>query len=121
MFGLSERSAHDRLKGERVTQNGKEYVLKELPDGSGNKVPVENYYTTIGAYPMEDHVYNATNLRMRDISLSYNFSNLLGKNTGLTAQFSIKIRQLIQISLYQLLMVILVLIVIHCQLHAVMH
>ncbi len=90
LFGLSERSAHDRLKGERVTQNGKEYVLKELPDGSGNKVPVENYYTTIGAYPMEDHVYNATNLRMRDISLSYNFSNLLGKNTGLTAQFSIK-------------------------------
>lgn len=65
LFGLSERSAHDRLKGERVTQNGKEYVLKELPDGSGNKVPVENYYTTIGAYPMEDHVYNATNLRMR--------------------------------------------------------
>ena len=78
------------MKGERVTQNGKEYVLKELPDGSGNKVPVENYYTTIGAYPMEDHVYNATNLRMRDISLSYNFSNLLGKNMGLTAQFSIK-------------------------------
>ena len=39
---------------------------------------------------MEDHVYNATNLRMRDISLSYNFLNLLGKNTGLTAQFSIK-------------------------------
>lgn len=90
LFGLSERSAQERLNGERVTQNGKEYILKELPDGSGNKVSVENYYMTIGASPMEDYVYNATNLRVRDISLSYNFNNLFGKNRGLTAQFSVK-------------------------------
>ena len=75
LFGLSERSAQERLNGERVTQNGKEYILKELPDGSGNKVSVENYYMTIGASPMEDYVYNATNFRVRDISLSYNFNN----------------------------------------------
>ena len=90
LFGLSERSAQERLNGERVTQNGKEYILKELPDGSGNKVSVENYYMTIGASPMEDYVYNATNFRVRDISLSYNFNNLFGKNRGLTAQFSVK-------------------------------
>lgn len=90
LFGLSERSAQDRLSGERVIQNGKEYILKELPDGSGHKIPVENYYTTIGASPMEDHVYNATNFRMRDISLSYDFTNLFGKDRGLTAQFSVK-------------------------------
>lgn len=90
LYGLSERSAQDRLTGERIIQNGKEYILKELPDGSGNKIPVENYYTTIGAYPMEDHVYNATNFRMRDISLSYAFPSLFGKQRGMTAQFSIK-------------------------------
>lgn len=90
LYGLSERSAQDRLNGERVMQNGKEYILKPLPDGSGNKVSVENYYTTIGALPMEDHVYNATSLRMRDISLSYDMPNLFGKNQGMTAQFSVK-------------------------------
>ena len=88
LYGLSERSAQDRLNGERVMQNGKEYILKPLPDGSGNKVSVENYYTTIGA--LEDHVYNATSLRMRDISLSYDMPNLFGKNQGMTAQFSVK-------------------------------
>lgn len=45
---------------------------------------------TIGASPMEDYVYNATNFRVRDISLSYNFNNLFGKNRGLAAQFSVK-------------------------------
>lgn len=90
LYGLSERSAQDRLNGERVIQNGKEYVLKELPDGSGHKVSVENYYTTIGAFPMEDHVYDATNLRMRDISLSYDMPNLFGKSQGMTVQFSVK-------------------------------
>ncbi len=90
LYGLSERSAYDREHGERVTQNGKEYVLKELPDGSGRKVSVENYYKTIGAHPMEEHVYDATNIRVRDISLSYDMPNLFGKNRGMTAQFSVK-------------------------------
>ncbi len=90
LYGLSERSAYDREHGERVTQNGKEYVLKELPDGSGRKVSVENYYKTIGAHPMEEHVYDATNIRVRDISLSYDMPNLFGKNKGMTAQFSVK-------------------------------
>ncbi|MDE6050088.1 MAG: hypothetical protein K2G08_00220, partial [Paramuribaculum sp.] len=50
----------------------------------------ENYFTTIGSAPMEDHVYNATSFRMRDISLSYMFPNLFGKSKALTAQFSVK-------------------------------
>ncbi len=90
LYGLSERSAYDREHGERVTQNGKEYILKELPDGSGRKVSVENYYKTVGAHPMEEHVYDATNVRVRDISLSYDLPNLFGTNKGMTAQFSVK-------------------------------
>ena len=90
LFGLSERSAEARLHGEQVEQNGKVYTVVPLPDGSGRKISVENYYTTIGASPMEDHVYNATSFRMRDISLSYTFPNLLGSAKGLTAQFAVK-------------------------------
>ncbi len=90
LYGLSERSAYDREHGERVFQNGVEYVLKELPDGTGRKVSVENYYKTIGAKPMEEHIYDATNVRVRDISLSYNMPHLFGSNKGMTAQFSVK-------------------------------
>jgi hypothetical protein len=39
---------------------------------------------------MEDHVYDATSFRVRDISLSYTWDDLFGKNRGLTAQFSVK-------------------------------
>lgn len=90
LYGLSPRTAHDRNVGERVIQNGKEFVLKELPDGTGRKVSVQNYYTTIGALPMEDHVYDATSFRMRDISLAYTWPRLFGDNRGLTLQFSVK-------------------------------
>lgn len=87
--GLSERSAYDRLNGERVIQNGIEYVLKELPDGQ--KVSVENYYKTVGANPMEDYVYDATNVRLRDLSLGYSFPGLFKSNKfGLTASFTVK-------------------------------
>lgn len=91
-FGLSERSAYDRLHGEKFTdpRNGRTYVLKELPDGSGNKVSVQKYYETIGGSPQEDYVYDATSFRVRDISLSYVFPNLLGHTKDLMLQFSVK-------------------------------
>ena len=39
---------------------------------------------------MEEHVYDATSFRMRDISLSYSLPNLFGTSKGMTAQFSVK-------------------------------
>ena len=91
-FGLSQRSAKDRLKGEKFVdpKTGRQYVLKELPDGSGNKVSVQKYYETIGANPQEDYVYDATSFRVRDISLMYTFPDLLGNMKDLTLQFSVK-------------------------------
>ena len=57
LYGLSERSAQDRLNGERVMQNGKEYILKLSTLRIGEQsLRSENYHTTIGALPMEDHV-----------------------------------------------------------------
>ncbi len=90
LFGLSQRTADARMYGEQVEQGGKIFTVVPLPDGTGRKISVENYYTTIGSNPMEDHVYNATSFRMRDISLSYLFPNLLGNNKALTAQFAVK-------------------------------
>ena len=91
-FGMSVRSAEDRLNGEVFydSRTGREYILKELPDGSGNKVSVQKYYETIGGRPQEDYVYDATSFRVRDISLSYLFPDLLGKSRDLTLQFSVK-------------------------------
>lgn len=87
-YGISGRSAHDRLHGQRVTQNDKEYTLKELPDGQ--KVSVENYYKTVGANPMENYVYDASNIRLRDISLGYVFRNLFGSGKDFSLSFVMK-------------------------------
>ncbi len=95
-FGVSERSAQARLAAmadpnlQAVDAEGNTVLMMYVPDGSGNKVSVKRYYETIGQNPMEDHVYNATSFRMRDISLSWSLPNLFARNKGMTAQFSVK-------------------------------
>ena len=96
LFGLSERTAAARAAAlnnpelQAFDAAGNMVPLMYLPDGSGRTIPVENYFTTIGSAPMEDHVYNATSFRMRDISASYVFPGLFGKAKDLTLQFSVK-------------------------------
>ncbi|MCM1292507.1 MAG: SusC/RagA family TonB-linked outer membrane protein [Bacteroides sp.] len=96
-FGISTNSGKARLAAEADPDNLMAYAadgtpihLMYLPDGSGRKISVQKYYETIGQNPMEEHVYNATNFRMRDIALSYTLPNLFGKSKGMTAQFSVK-------------------------------
>ncbi len=96
-YGISTRSGEARLAAEAdpenlmaVGSNGQPIYLMYLPDGSGRKISVQKYFETVGQNPMEDHVYNATNFRMRDIALSYSLPNLFGQSKGLTAQFSVK-------------------------------
>ncbi len=95
-FGVSTRSAADRLAAmnnqdlQAYDAQGNLVLMKYLPDGSGRKVSVQKYYETVGAFPMEDHVYDATSFRMRDISLAYTLPNLFGTSKGMTAQFSVK-------------------------------
>lgn len=72
-FGTSERSAEARDRG---------YV--ELPDGTGRKVDPRIYYETVGGNPIEDYVYDATNLRMRQMALSYTLYDLLGAGKNLS-------------------------------------
>ena len=76
-YGVSKRTGDARDKG---------YVMRD-----GVKFTnVKAYYDTVGAtsfnsvYNVEDYVYDATNVRMREISLGYTFRNLFGDSKHLT-------------------------------------
>lgn len=71
-YGLSQRTADARLKNDG-------WVV--LPDGQ--KVTARNYYETIGG-EQYDCAYDATNARLREISLGYTFRNFFGISKNLS-------------------------------------
>ena len=79
-YGVSERTGRARDRG---------YVMREGIKFSN----VKAYYDVMGAtsfnsvYNVEDYVYDATNVRMREISLGYTFRNLFGQSKNLTLAF----------------------------------
>ena len=79
-YGVSERTGRARDCG---------YVMREGIKFSN----VKAYYDVVGAtsfnsvYNVEDYVYDATNVRMREISLGYTFRNLFGQSKNLTLAF----------------------------------
>ena len=79
-YGVSERTGRARDRG---------YVMREGIKFSN----VKAYYDVAGAtsfnsvYNVEDYVYDATNVRMREISLGYTFRNLFGQSKNLTLAF----------------------------------
>lgn len=85
-YGVSERTANARLEAERtgLTLNGAPAM--RLPDGQ--LTPVEGYYREIGSkfYPTQ-YVYDATNFRLRELSLGYTFRNLFGDSKNLSVSF----------------------------------
>lgn len=88
-LGLSQRTADARLYAEQhnLTANGQ--LAMPLPDGSGRLVPIESYYTSIGGVkksPLE-YIYDATNFRLRELSMGYTFQNLFKSNASLNVSF----------------------------------
>lgn len=91
-MGVSERVGKARQYAEShnlYTADGAEAMY--LPDGSGRLVGVKAYYTSTstvgsGLYAPQ-YIYNATNFRLRELSLGYTFRNLLGENKNLTLSF----------------------------------
>ena len=88
-LGLSKRTEQARLNAERNnlrTADGR--LAMYLPDGSNRLIGVEEYYRSIGdnKNPSE-YIYNATNFRMRELSLGYTFRNLLGQGRNLNLSF----------------------------------
>ena len=50
-------------------------------------VPIETYYKTVGAQGIEPYIYDATNFRLRELSLGYTFRNLFGEYKNLNLSF----------------------------------
>lgn len=90
-LGLSERTGKARLAAEAKNIVAKDYGNQpgiELPDGSGRIVPIKEYYLAVGgsSNPLQ-YIYNATNFRLRELSLGYTFRNLLGESHNLSLSF----------------------------------
>lgn len=91
-LGVSERvgKARDYAQAHNLYMpDGSEAMY--LPDGSGRLVGVKSYYkstSTVGSgLYAPQYIYNATNFRLRELSLGYTFRNLLGENKNLTLSF----------------------------------
>lgn len=90
-LGLSQRTADARMYAEAnniiATQYGNVPGMV-LPDGSGRIVPIQKYYETIGSHNNPaSYVYDATNFRLRELSLGYTFRDLFGQNKNLSLSF----------------------------------
>lgn len=87
--GMSQRSADARLNAENnniVWTNAAGTVSKPGMIVDGTVVPVEDYYKMTGGQRMaSEYVYNATNFRLGELSISYTKRNLFkGFIKGLT-------------------------------------
>lgn len=88
-FGTSQRTADARLNA----YENNIFWQNPLDDSwhpgmlvEGKVYPVEGYYTgTGGQVPLgQNYVYDATNFRLREISVAYTFRDLFGKSKNLT-------------------------------------
>ena len=88
-YGLSKRTEEARLNAERNNLRTSEGQLAMyLPDGSNRLIGIEEYYRTIGDQKNpSEYIYNATNFRLRELSLGYTFRNLLGQGRNLNLSF----------------------------------
>lgn len=76
-WGVSKRSGDARDKG-GVTIEGVTFDAEKYYQATGNN----NFNSP---YDVEAYVYNATNVRLREMTLGYTFRNLLGIGKNLTA------------------------------------
>lgn len=83
-YGTSARTGAAREQAEKsgLTFNGKPGMT--LPDGQVTSI--EDYYKGVGGedFIASEYIYDATNFRMRELSLGYTFRNLFGNTKNLT-------------------------------------
>ena len=86
-IGASERSGNARLNAEKnniYTADGRHGMY--LNEGR-DLVAVEDYYTFLGSSDASSYIYDATNFRLRELSLGYTFRNLFGDYKNLNISF----------------------------------
>lgn len=76
-WGVSQRTADARNKGS-ITIDGVTFDPKDYYQTTGN----DNFNSP---YAVENYVYDATNVRLREVTLGYTFRNLFGVGKNLTA------------------------------------
>lgn len=86
-MGVSQRTADARLAAEAdptLVWNGQPAL--RMPDG--NLAPIEAYYKEVGGNVYgSQYVYDATNIRLGEVSLSYLFKNVFGASKNLSVSF----------------------------------
>ena len=90
-WGASERTGEARLNAEAnnivVTDEfGSERPGMYLNEGR-DLVAIQDYYYYLGTRDAESYMYNATNFRLRELSLGYTFRNLFGNYKDLNLSF----------------------------------
>lgn len=86
-LGLSQRTANARLAAEAdpsLVWNGQPALY--MPDGQ--LAPIKGYYQTIGGdVNATQYIYDATNFRLRELSVGYTFRSLFGNSKDLSLSF----------------------------------
>ena len=86
-WGASKRSGDARIAAEKnnwYMEDGRH----AMPLNSGRDyVAVEDYYTFVGSSDASSYIYDATNFRLRELSLGYTFRNLFGEYKHLNLSF----------------------------------
>ncbi len=83
-LGLSERTAQARLKAEKEGIKTASGAPGMYINEGRDIVPIKEYYEAIGTNDASSYVYNATNFRVRELSLGYTWRNLFGENKNLS-------------------------------------
>ena len=58
-----------------------------LNDNKNDVIAVQDYYEFIGTEDVTNYIYDATNFRLRELSLGYTFRNLFGNYKNLNISF----------------------------------
>lgn len=85
--GLSQRSADARLEAERTGLEFSPGVPGMYINEGRDIVPIRGYFNEVGFNDASSYVYDATNFRLRELSLGYTFRDLFGENKNLSLSF----------------------------------
>lgn len=83
-MGVSKRTGDARAHAEANNIYAADGSLGMYINDGRDLVSIEKYYNTIGSNDASSYIYNATNFRVRELSLGYTFRNLLGEGKNLS-------------------------------------
>ena len=83
-MGVSKRTGDARAYAEANNLYTADGRLGMYINEGRDLVAIEDYYSVVGANDASSYIYNATNFRLRELSLGYTFRNLLGEGKHLS-------------------------------------